>query len=71
MSGTLAGGLMNSSGIPRTGAEDWSRSSVVSFGAEDRTRYCWFLELVSVPLMLSVAGSQLHLPVRPLTASGA
>ena len=72
MSGTLPGILVKSSGMPWTAAEDCARSPAVSLGTVDVTRYsCRRDVVVSEPLMLRVAGSQVHRPLSPRTDSGA
>src|SRR5829696_2581044 len=71
ISGTLPGILVKSSAMPCTGAEDLASSPAVSFVTVVVTRYSCRREVVSVPLMLNVAGSQVHRPSSPRTDSGA
>src|SRR6476620_10953587 len=61
----------NVSGTPCTRSGAAASTAAVSFGTTEFTTYCWLRELVSTPLMLNVAGSQLHRPDSPLTDDGA
>ena len=71
ISGTLPGILVKSSGMFRSGAEDCARRSAERFGTDDVTTYSCRREVVSEPLMLRVAGSQVQRPSSPRTDSGA